>query len=399
MPPWSRPCARRCATRRGKRDSRPRASSGSGWTRPDQARFPWTRATGRSVRCRAGAKTPTPSAGFGRTTRAGARRRASPRWRPSTARTSSPNAATRIPPNGSGAKSGAAKTLRRKFSTPLILGSSWPTGSRPFWPALPTLARSGAASARPGTKACSARSGAGCRTKNFSRCSIPDWPRCATGFTTRPTTPRKLPGTFARNGRRSSDCPQASPSPSANSTSIMAPSAAGSPRAFSSRSSAPRLAIARSFRVSARCATSRASAASCRGPSCRAFSASRRVSRPWAIFSNGGSRASAAATRPCTRALRAKRPRCARAKAACWRWTGTTATGRSWWTRCSADCSWARPCTRRGRKSTARSSRAPRSARAPSSSASKNTASPCGAWFAPAASPRKTRCSCKSTPT
>ena len=81
--------------------------SASAWTRPAPARCPWTRTTSRSPCTRAGETISPRNAGCGRTTPATARPRASPRSPPSIARTTSPSAATRIPPNGSGAKSGA----------------------------------------------------------------------------------------------------------------------------------------------------------------------------------------------------------------------------------------------------------------------------------------------------
>jgi len=75
------------------------------------------------------------SAGSGKTTPAGAKPRRSPRSPRSTVRSSSPSAATPIPPSGGGPKSGAASASTRRSSTPPIRGSSSPTGCRPSSPA------------------------------------------------------------------------------------------------------------------------------------------------------------------------------------------------------------------------------------------------------------------------
>ena len=154
----------------------------------------------------------TPSAGCGRTTPAGARRRRSPSSRRSTARSSSPNAATPIPPNGSGRRSGIACNVAPEvFDAAYSLGRTRRLDARRCSPASPIRGRSSAASAPPATRRSIATNGAACRTRSSSRCSIRSSPRCATASTKRPTTPPSRPARSAPNGPRSSACPPGIP--------------------------------------------------------------------------------------------------------------------------------------------------------------------------------------------
>ena len=83
-----------------------------------------------------------------------------------------PNAAGLIPPSGSGARRCAASAPRRRSSPPRTASSSIATGCPRCSPATRGRRKSSAASAPPGTRRCTARNGAACRTR--SSCAVLD---------------------------------------------------------------------------------------------------------------------------------------------------------------------------------------------------------------------------------
>ncbi len=198
--------------------------------------------------------------------------------------------------------------------------------------------------------------------------SIPAWRACATAFTKRAfdaTTPAGFLG--ARLGRPARACSPASRSRSANSTSTTAPSPAASARARSSRSSAPPPATARVVRPRAKvrdipgiCGIvpgadpARASTAIEAGQSAVGDIFN------WWVETRSAASDKALHDRPDRRGRPPARP----ARAGSSPSTGTTATARSSSTRGSPGSWSAAPSTRRRPRSTARSSRRRRSARA-----------------------------------
>ena len=132
-------------------------------------------------------------------------------------------------------------------------------------------ATSSAASARPDTRRCTRRRGAGCRRRSFSRAWIRSSPICAIASTIARCRRARRPATCAASGRRRSACARASPSRWAASTRTTARSDRASRPARSSRSSARRRATARSRRSATRRRPFPASAASSTARSCRAI--------------------------------------------------------------------------------------------------------------------------------
>jgi L-ribulokinase len=114
---------------------------------------------------------------------------------------------------------------------------------------------------------------------------------------------------------------------------------------------------------------------------------------------NGLSRSCAETTDPCMPPSQSRRKSCFPDNRVSLRSTGTTGTGRSWWIPGSPDCSSDKRCTRGRRRSIARSSRGPPSAPARLSNVSRSTACRSTVSCAAAASRKRIRCSCRSTPT
>ena len=175
----------------------PPKSSASASTPPGRVRSPSTRQTGPSRSTSHGGTISPPSAGSGRTTRAGARPRGSPSSPPSTARSTSPSAATSIPPNGSGPRSGIASNVAPEMfdaAYSWVELADWvpvrPRRRRPIRP------RSSAASAPPATRRSTRDEWGGLPDKEFLARSTRSSPTCATGSMRRPTTRPSPPGSL-----------------------------------------------------------------------------------------------------------------------------------------------------------------------------------------------------------
>ena len=106
-------------------------SSASAWTRPAARRCRWMRHGQPLAFDKHSPRIPRRWRGCGKTTPAWPRRRKSPRWPGKSARSISPNAAARIPANGSSARFSIACAPRRKCSTPRTRGLNWPIMFRP----------------------------------------------------------------------------------------------------------------------------------------------------------------------------------------------------------------------------------------------------------------------------
>ena len=237
---------------------------------------------------------------------------------------------TPIPRNGSGPRSGIASTSRRLCSRRRIRGSRSLTGSPPCSPASPIRGQSSAASAPPATRRSIRDEWGGLPDKEFLAMLDPRlaalrdrlYERAYDANEPAGVALRRM-GRQTRPSRGDSDRDRRIRRPLRRDRLRRARGHAGQGDRHLDLRYLRRLRRQAGRRHSRRLRHRRR-----RGPA-RLLRHRGRASRRSATFSNGGSKASAAATPRSTPRSPPKRPSRSRAKPACWRSTGTTATGPS----------------------------------------------------------------------